>query len=115
MGHMSPERLHSYICAARLAFADRFEYLADPNFVDVPWDGLVSREYAAERADLRALLEAETATDESIFTGGVDRALVEFGAPIIEAKPRRVDRARVHRSGRQRALAASGEHQGEPQ
>ena len=54
MGHMSPERLHSYICAARLAFADRFEYLADPNFVDVPWDGLVSREYAAERADLIA-------------------------------------------------------------
>ncbi len=51
MGHMSSERLHSYICAARLAFADRFEYMADPDFVDVPWDGLLSLEYAAERAN----------------------------------------------------------------
>ena len=51
MGHMSSERLHSYICAARLAFADRFEYMADPDFINVPWEGLVSLDYAAERAE----------------------------------------------------------------
>ncbi|MCY4108397.1 MAG: gamma-glutamyltransferase [Chloroflexi bacterium] len=51
MGHMSSERLHAYICAAKLAFADRFEYMADPEFVDVPWEGLVSPDYAAERSE----------------------------------------------------------------
>ena len=51
MGHVSSERLHAYICAAKLAFADRFEYMADPDFIDVPWEGLVSLDYAAERAE----------------------------------------------------------------
>jgi gamma-glutamyltranspeptidase/glutathione hydrolase len=41
--------LHHYVEASRLAFADRNAYVADPEFVDVPMAGLLSREYAAER------------------------------------------------------------------
>ena len=36
--------------ACRRAFLDRFTYLADPSFVPVPWDGLLSKEYARSLA-----------------------------------------------------------------
>lgn len=49
MGHNSVQMLHSYIYAARLAYADRFEYMADPEFADVPWEGLVSDAYTDRR------------------------------------------------------------------
>src|SRR5205823_2076691 len=45
----APERLHLLIEAARRAFADRYTYLGDPEHVPVPFDGLLSAEYAAER------------------------------------------------------------------
>ncbi len=45
-----PETWHRRIEAARLAWADRFEYLADPQAVPVPLAELTSREYAATRA-----------------------------------------------------------------
>ena len=48
-GHNSAEALHRYICAARLAYADRFALLADPESADVPWRGLTSAAYAARR------------------------------------------------------------------
>ena len=47
--HNDAEALHRYICAARLAYADRFAYLADPESADVPWKGLTSPSYAARR------------------------------------------------------------------
>jgi gamma-glutamyltranspeptidase/glutathione hydrolase len=43
------EHLHRYIEASRLAFADRNAYVADPEFVSVPVEGLLSPAYAAER------------------------------------------------------------------
>jgi gamma-glutamyltranspeptidase/glutathione hydrolase len=43
---------HLYMEAARLAFADRNAYLADPEFVDAPVAGLVSKDYAARRREL---------------------------------------------------------------
>ena len=45
--------LHIYTEAARLAFADRAMYVADPDFVAAPggrWDALLDRSYLAERA-----------------------------------------------------------------
>ncbi len=48
-GHNSAEALHRYVCAARLAYADRFAFLADPATADVPWAGLTSPAYAARR------------------------------------------------------------------
>ncbi|MDY7232573.1 gamma-glutamyltransferase [Hyalangium rubrum] len=44
------EMLHRYLEASRLAFADRNAYVADPEYVDVPVAGLLSKEYAAERS-----------------------------------------------------------------
>ncbi|WEN43463.1 Glutathione hydrolase proenzyme [Thauera sp. GDN1] len=41
---------HLYLEASRLAFADRNAYVADEEFVDVPRDGLLSKDYARERA-----------------------------------------------------------------
>jgi len=49
MGHNSAQSLHAYISAAKLAYADRFEYIADPEHADVPWHGLISDGYAARR------------------------------------------------------------------
>ncbi|QYF94405.1 gamma-glutamyltransferase [Massilia sp. PAMC28688] len=40
---------HLYLEASRLAFADRNAYLADPEFVDAPVAGLLSKEYATKR------------------------------------------------------------------
>ena len=43
---------HLYLEASRLAFADRNAYLADPEFVDAPVAGLLSKDYAARRREL---------------------------------------------------------------
>ncbi len=49
MGHNREETLHAFICSTRLAYADRYAYLADPATVDVPWTGLLSDAYADRR------------------------------------------------------------------
>ena len=48
-GHASPERLHAFMWASRLAQADRFAYMADPRRAPAPWSALVSPDYAADR------------------------------------------------------------------
>jgi gamma-glutamyltranspeptidase/glutathione hydrolase len=48
-GHNRPETLHLIAEALHIAFADRFAYLADPNFVDVPLDALLSDAYLDAR------------------------------------------------------------------
>jgi gamma-glutamyltranspeptidase/glutathione hydrolase len=61
LGHNSPEYIHIIVEAAKLAFADREQYYGDPDFVKVPLDILLSKEYAAQRRTLidpaRASLE----------------------------------------------------------
>jgi gamma-glutamyltranspeptidase/glutathione hydrolase len=52
MGHNSADYIHAVIEAAKLSFADREAYYGDPEFVDVPLDGLLSDRYAAIRRDL---------------------------------------------------------------
>jgi len=46
MGPRSPQYTHLLIEAMRRAFADRAQYLGDPDFVKVPVAGLTSRKYA---------------------------------------------------------------------
>jgi gamma-glutamyltranspeptidase / glutathione hydrolase len=48
-GFGSPVTIHLIAEAMKIAFADRFRYMADPERVDVPVDWLASKEYAAER------------------------------------------------------------------
>ena len=50
MGHNSTAYIHTVSQAVNLAFADREAYYGDPDFVEVPVDGLLSKEYAKERA-----------------------------------------------------------------
>ncbi|MDP6402986.1 MAG: gamma-glutamyltransferase [SAR202 cluster bacterium] len=49
MGHNSAEMLHTYVSCARLAYADRFQYMADQEFVEVPWNGMLSDAYTRRR------------------------------------------------------------------
>ncbi len=52
LGCNTPESIHLMVEAKKLAFADREAYMADPDWVDVPVDGMLSKQYAAERARL---------------------------------------------------------------
>ena len=52
LGCNTPESIHLMVEAKKLAFADREAYMADPDWVDVPVEGLLSKQYAAERARL---------------------------------------------------------------
>jgi len=49
---------HLYLEASRLAFADRNAYLADPEYVDAPVAGLISKDYAARRRTQMSLERA---------------------------------------------------------
>ena len=73
MGHNSVEYLHTLIEAAKLAFADREQYYADPDFVDVPLGRLLSKDYADER---RSLIDPDAAS----------MLLRPGGAPHVELK-----------------------------
>ena len=86
MGHNSPEALHAYIYAARLAYVDRFRYLADPAFVDVPWAGLVSDGYTDSR---RALISPDKlgkieSGDPWAFEEGAPSQVFEASAPALD-------------------------------
>jgi gamma-glutamyltranspeptidase/glutathione hydrolase len=52
MGHNTVEYLHTWIECAKLAFADREQYYADPDYVVVPLGMLLSKEYAEKRRKL---------------------------------------------------------------
>ncbi|HTN89357.1 MAG TPA: gamma-glutamyltransferase [Sorangium sp.] len=54
------EVLHRYLGASRLAFADRNAFLGDPEFVEAPVAGLLSKDYADARRDLIDLDKAPT-------------------------------------------------------
>ncbi len=49
---LSAEAVHRYSEAARLAYADRDHYIADPEFSPAPVRGLLSEDYLAARAGL---------------------------------------------------------------
>src|SRR5262252_3055514 len=50
--HNSPEYLHTSVKAVKLAMADREKYLGDMDFIQIPYDGLLSKDYARERRKL---------------------------------------------------------------
>jgi len=52
MGNTSTEYLHTWIECAKLAFADREVYYGDPAVDKVPFDILLSKEYAGRRREL---------------------------------------------------------------
>jgi gamma-glutamyltranspeptidase/glutathione hydrolase len=77
MGHNSPEYIHTVTEALKLVFGDREAYYADPEYAEVPLDGLISKEYAADRVGLidpeRALPEQAAPGDPWKFSNGAGR------------------------------------------
>jgi gamma-glutamyltranspeptidase/glutathione hydrolase len=67
LGFGSVERVHLIAEALKIAFADRFRYMADPAEVDIPLDWLVSDAYAAER-------RTEIGTESRQFASGLPGA-----------------------------------------
>ncbi len=61
MGHNSTEYIHVVVEALKLALSDREAFYGDPDFATIPIDGLLSKEYGAERA---SLISMEKATPE---------------------------------------------------
>jgi len=52
MGLNSPDYLHTSAEAVKLAMGDREKYLGDMDFIKIPYDGLLSKDYARERRKL---------------------------------------------------------------
>jgi gamma-glutamyltranspeptidase/glutathione hydrolase len=64
----SPRMIHLLAEAWKRAYADRNEYLGDPDFVEIPRERLMSAEYGAER---RATISLEQATPSSDVVPGL--------------------------------------------
>src|SRR5438445_5646409 len=61
LGHNSADFLHVSVEALKLAMADREKFLGDMNFIKIPYDGLLSKDYARER---RKLIDSSKASLE---------------------------------------------------
>jgi gamma-glutamyltranspeptidase/glutathione hydrolase len=63
MQHNSSKKYHVLAETLRRAFADRAEYMADPDFADVPAAGLITKDYAAKRRATIDLTKASKSSD----------------------------------------------------
>ena len=61
LGHNSPDFLHTSAEAIKLAMADREKYLGDQDFIKIPYDRLLSKDYARDR---RKLIDPQHASVE---------------------------------------------------
>lgn len=68
LGPSSPDYWHFMVEAKKLAYSDLHAYNADPHFVDVPVDRLLSKEYARTLCDR---IDPKRASEPSV-TGGLD-------------------------------------------
>ena len=75
--HNSPEYIHASIEAVKLALADREKYLGDMDFIQIPFEGLLSKDYARER---RALIDMAKASLE--MRPGVPEKFMKSTAPL---------------------------------
>ncbi len=73
MGLNSIDFIHTNVEAMKLAMADREKYLGDMDYIKIPYDGLLSKDYARERRKLidpaKASLELRPGSPEK-FTSG---------------------------------------------
>jgi gamma-glutamyltranspeptidase / glutathione hydrolase len=59
LGHNSADYIHTSAEAIKLAMADREKFLGDMDFIKIPYDGLLSKDYARER---RTLIDPQKAS-----------------------------------------------------
>ena len=69
MGWNTPETIHVMAESFRRAYADRNEYLADPDFVELPTDEFLSETYADSRA---ATISLDRATPSAEVNPGIE-------------------------------------------
>ena len=86
MGCNTAEAIHLMTEAKKLSFADREVYLADPEYVDVPIPGLLSKDYARDRAagiDLERAAENVQAGDAWRYQGAArpPQSAMRVGTP----------------------------------
>jgi len=67
MGHNSAAYLHLLTESMKLAYADRSQYLGDPDFAEVPVAKLIDKAYAARQ---RKLIDPATATPSATIKPG---------------------------------------------
>lgn len=81
LGHNSVEYIHTSAEALKLAMADREKYLGDMDFIEIPYAGLLSTEYARVRRQLidpdHASFELRPGTPEQFMqtTDALDRSV----------------------------------------
>jgi gamma-glutamyltranspeptidase/glutathione hydrolase len=90
LDHNSAEYLHTWIECAKLAFADREAYYGDPAFDEVPFDVLLSKEYAARR---RALIGTEASRE--LRPGDAGRGAPDYVTFDVRESNRQAMRAYV--------------------
>ncbi len=76
---LSPDSVHRFSEAGRLAYADRTRYLADPAFADVPVQALLDPAYLAERA---RRIRPEVSMGEAAAGEMTDRQALGEDAPL---------------------------------
>ena len=80
MDHQGPEYLHLLMEAKKLAFSDRDDFIADPEFEEIPIDELLSKQYAAtcrqkinpEKAMTPPHSSASSGVSDTVFVAAVD-------------------------------------------
>jgi gamma-glutamyltranspeptidase/glutathione hydrolase len=83
MGLNSPDYLHTSAEAVKLAMGDREKYLGDMDYIKIPYDGLLSKDYARERRKLidpaKASLELRPGSPEKFMANSspLDRPVRE--------------------------------------
>lgn len=79
--------VHLFAQAGRLAFADRNQYVGDPDFVSVPAEGMLDEAYLAERADLITNMDMGTAAPGTppgvSITYAPDLSVEEYGTSHV--------------------------------
>ena len=85
MGHNSPDYIHTLAEAIKLVMADREQYYADPRFVDVPMESLLSDAYAKTRA---AMVEGDRAWAEMPPAGDWQELGLPHAPPVFMPQPR---------------------------
>jgi gamma-glutamyltranspeptidase/glutathione hydrolase len=79
LGHNSADFIHANVEAMKLAMADREKFLGDMDFIRIPYDGLLSKEYARSRRALidpaKASLDLRPGSPEKFTTTTAQAAL----------------------------------------
>jgi len=77
LGHNSADFISTSVEIMKLAMADREKFLGDMDFIKIPYDGLLSKDYARERRKLvdprKASLELRPGSPEKSVAGAAER------------------------------------------